>query len=606
MAIGKGGKRVTANLSWRRISKCAAPPRSATRPAAAAADRRRLRLRIAIATVIGAAALLAGPGAAKAAPGPSTQDYFHPSNKYWILPAGDYSGNRQVTEHEITPADVAGMKVAWTFKIPDNSPIEAAPIVWQGTVYITSGHDDVYAVNAKSGKLEWQYQDHPKQLVGFQRNRGIALIDGNVYLADEAGHIVALDAKTGKKVWDKLEVQDPHNSFYTMQPVPYKGMLLLGVSDGDWGGRGSISAFDPKTGRRLWQWYTVPGPGEPGHDTWSGNSWKRGGATVWSGVAIDPKTNTLYIDAGNPQPDFYGLDRKGKNLYSDSMLALDIAGAHPKLKWYHQFIAHDTHDWDPAMPPVLFTGLVDGKKTRLVAAGDKAGNFWILDAQTGKLVHHLPVSYQLHHHTSPSLSGDYACPAAGGGVEYNGGAYDPTTNTFFVPSINECGHWVRKKTASYIPGQFYLGGAFPKLIGPAYGWFNAVNVNNGVLRWRKYFSLPANGGALVMSDGTDSVVFTGQLNGNFDAFDGKSGKLLWHHDTGASIIAPPSTFVANGRRYIVVASGNPGFLKVPELHESQIGPAVLTMFEAGPAAHAAAGGGGKQGDPTANGDARSK
>jgi alcohol dehydrogenase (cytochrome c) len=558
-----------------------------------------------LATAISATALLTLPVTAFAATGPSADDFLHPSGAEWILPAGDYSGNREVKESEITGKTVGDMQSAWTFKIPDDSPIEASPIEWHGTVYLTSAHDEVYAIDAKSGTLKWRYAERPDQLVGFQRNRGVALLDGNVYVATLDGHIVALDAQTGKKVWDKQEVKNPKDSFYTMQPVPYKGMLILGASNGDWGGRGEISAFDPKDGKRLWQWITVPGPGDPANKTWEGDSWKRGGAAVWNGVAIDPGSNTLYIDTGNPQPDFLGAKRKGKNLYTDSMIALDISGAKPKMKWYHQFIAHDTHDWDPAMPPLLFTAKVDNKERKLVAAGDKGGNFWILDATTGKLLHHLPVSYQFNHNSHPTQSGNFACPNTNGGVEYNGGAYDPVSNTIIVPSINQCGQWKSFAEAPYIPGQFYLGGKFPSLVGPNYGWLNGIDANTGMMNWRHYFDLPASGGALVMTNGSQSIVFTGQLDGEFDAFDAGTGKLLWHHDTGASIIAPPATYAMDGERYVVVASGQPGFLKVPEMKQ-QMGPAVLTAFVSKPANATVSSGSGNQGaSPTGSGSSRS-
>ncbi len=539
---------------------------------------------IASALLAGAAAVtLPGFALAQGNMGPSSNTLLKSGsdNSNWILPAGSYTGNRQVQETEITPNNVDKMKVAWTFKVPDKGPIEASPIVWNDTIYITSSHNDVYAIDAKTGKMEWQYNPKPTQLVGFSRNRGVGIYDGTLYEAMINGHLLALDAKTGKVEWDKQTVANTKNSFYTMQPVPYKGKILLGVSNGDWGGIGNISAFDPKTGKREWQWNAVPGPGEPGHDTWSGNSWKRGGGAIWSGVAIDPKTDTLYADTGNPQPDFLGSVRKGKNLYTDSMVALDISGKKPKLKWHYQFIANDTHDWDPAMPPVLFQGKVDGKETELAAAGDKAGNFWILNAKNGHLVSHTPVSYQMGQDTQPPKHGhNYACPNTNGGIEFNGGAYDPATNTFFVPSTNQCGKWSAKNKAEYIAGQFYLGGAFPTLTGPNSGWFSAVDVSTGVFNWRHHLGLPANGGALVMDNkGGKSLVFTGLLDGHFNAYDGKDGKLLWSHDTGASIVAPPATFTMDGARYVVVAAGDPGFLKVPEL--KRIGPGVLTAFSMG-------------------------
>ena len=536
-------------------------------------------------------AVIALPIMAHAETGPSSDALMNPKadSANWTLPAGQYSGNRQVKESEISPQNIDAMKVAWTFKIPDGDPIEASPIVWNGIAYVTSSHDDVYAIDVKTGDLKWKYNPSPVQLAGFPRNRGVAVFDGKVFIAMLNGHMAALDAKTGKELWNKQTVEDPKNSFYSMQPVPYKGKILIGVSNGDWGGIGNISAFDPKTGDRLWQWNSVPAPDEPGHDSWQGDSWKRGGGAIWSGLAIDAETDTLYVDTGNPQPDFLGAARQGDNLYTDSMVALDISGAKPKMKWYHQFTPHDTHDWDPSMPPVLFTGTVDGKQMKLAAAGDKAGNFWLLNAENGDLISKTPVSYQRNQDTAPAQNGvNYACPNTNGGIEYNGGAYDPATNTFYVPSTNQCGKWSANDKAEYIAGQFYLGGAFPSLVGPNTGWFSAIDVGTGVFKWRDHLNLPANGGALVMtyskggkSGEDESIVFSGMLNGNLNAYDAKSGKVIWHHDTGASIIAPPATFAMNGRRYLLVASGDPGWLKVPELTKKP-GPAVLTAFKSGP------------------------
>ncbi|MBI1397974.1 MAG: PQQ-binding-like beta-propeller repeat protein [Betaproteobacteria bacterium] len=508
------------------------------------------------------------------------EDYMQAAqnNSYWVLPARTYSGNRYVKTDQIDRDNVDQLKKVWTFKIPDDdAPVESVPIVWGNTMFVTSAHDHIYALDAKTGELKWEFKDDP-HVVAFARNRGVALMGRDVYIGTLDGHLIALDAETGDKVWDKQVVHDPSNSFYTMAPVPYKDMLLLGVSNGDWGGLGYITAFNPKNGDRIWEWKTVPGPGEPGHDTWTGDSWKRGGASVWSGVAIDPKTDTLYMSCGNPQPDFLGTVRKGKNLYSDSVVALDISGSKPQVKWYHQFIPHDTHDWDPAMPPVLFDGKIDGQQKPLVAVGDKGGNFWILDAKDGKLMDHTVVSYQKGHDTEPSANGNYACPNTNGGVEFNGGAYDPNTNTFFVPSSNQCGYWTAKDRAVYIAGQFYLGGAFPKLVGPNTGWFNAIDVNSGVFKWRHHFDTPANGSALVTSTG---LVFTGELSGNLDAFDTRNGKLLWQYDTGSPIAAPAAAYKLGGTEYIAVASGPAGFVKSPKMSDQDAGPMISVVAAQG-------------------------
>ncbi len=537
--------------------------------------------RLTLASLGIAALTLAGVGVARAQSTPSGQDFVNAANDTdnWILPAKNYSNNRYVTATQISPDSVGKLKPAWTFKLDDDGPTETSPIVWHGTMYVTSAHDHVYALDAKTGALKWSFKDNP-HVISFAANRGVALMDGKVFLGTLDGHLIALDADSGKKVWDKVTVHDTANSFYTMAPIPYhnpttgQDMLIENVADGDWGGIGNVTAFDPKDGHRLWEWNTVPGPGEPGHNSWSGESWKRGGAAAWGGIAIDPSTQMAYLDLGNPQPDFLGTVRVGANLYSDSMVALDISGAKPKLKWYHQFIAHDTHDWDPAMAPVLFKGKVGGEEKLMAAAGDKAGNFFILDAANGKLVDHTIVSFQKGMNSEPSLTGNVACPNTNGGVEYNGGTYDPATNTFFVPSENECGLWKSTKQAVYIAGQFYLGGAFASYVGPNSGEFNAISVDSGVFNWRHHYDLPMAGGALVTQTG---LVFTGELNGNFDAFDTKTGKQMWQYNTGSRIIAPPMAYTQDGREYVVVASGRVGNQKVPELTTPPQG-SMITAF----------------------------
>jgi len=472
----------------------------------------------------------------------------------WILPARSYTGNRYLTSTDITSSNVATLKKAWATNIDARGPLEVSPIVWNGTMYVTSSHNDVYALDAKTGAVKW-HQAYKPHVIAFSANRGVALANGNVYEATLDGHLIAYNATTGKTVWNVVAAHDTTNTFFTMQPVPYKNMLLLGASNGDWGGIGYLSAFDASTGKRIWDWKTIPGPGEAGHTTWAGDSWKRGGAAIWSGIAIDTASSTLYVDAGNRQPDFLGTIRKGSNLYSNSMVALDISGATPKVKWYHQFIPHDTHDWDPAMPPVLFSGTVAGASRSLVAAGDKGGNFWVLDAGTGALVYQLAVSTQKGQNTEPNRKGDIACPNTNGGVEFNGGSYMPETNAFYVPSVDQCGLWTSPGTATYVTGQFYLGGAFPKQVGPSTGYMNAVDIGSGKFLWRKHLAYPQIGGALSLSSG---IVFTGGTNGDFTAYDAKTGSVLWHNPTNQTIQAPPASYSVGGKQYVVIASGPAG------------------------------------------------
>jgi alcohol dehydrogenase (cytochrome c) len=528
------------------------------------------------------AAIASGAGSARAQTTPSPQEFLNAAsdNANWILPAKSYTGNHYTNATQISPNNVSGLQLAWKFMVDDTGPMEVSPIVYNGTMYATSAHDHVYALDAATGKVKWEFKDSP-HVISFAANRGIGLLDGNVYIGTLDGHLIALNAETGQKVWDKVTVDDIANAFYTMAPVPYhdaatnQDMLLLGVSKGDWGGIGNISAYDPKDGHLIWRWVTVPGPGQPGHDTWSGDSWKRGCAATWGGATIDAAAHLLYLNLGNPCPDFLGTVREGDNLYSDSMVALDISGKEPTLKWYHQFIPHDTHDWDPPMQPVLFTGKVGDNPRNLVATGDKAGNFWVLDAATGQLVDHTVAGFQKGVDTAPSVEGNIACPNTLGGIEYQGGAFDPATNAFYIPSQNECGRWTANKEVMYIAGQFYAGGAFPKLVGPNTGQMNAIDVSTGVFNWRHHFDLPNYGGALVTASG---LVFSGNLGGNENAFDAKTGKILWSYDTGGYIQAPSEAYEANGKEFVVVASGPAGNAEIPELPNTSGQQASISAF----------------------------
>jgi alcohol dehydrogenase (cytochrome c) len=261
---------------------------------------------------------------------PTGQDFVNAAEDTanWILPAKSYTGNHYTKATQISPANVRNLHLAWKFTVEDTGPMEVSPIVYNGTMYITTAHDYVYALDAATGKLKWSFTENPHVI--FAANRGVALFDGNVYIGTIDGHLIALNAETGEKVWDKVTVDDTTDSFYTMAPVPYhnpetdQDMIFLGVTNTDSGGNGNMTAYNPQNGAVIWRWDTIPGPGQPGHDTWSGDSWKRGGVAAWTGVTIDTATRTMYLDLGNPRPDFLGSAREGANLYSDSMVALDI------------------------------------------------------------------------------------------------------------------------------------------------------------------------------------------------------------------------------------------------------------------------------------------
>ncbi len=440
--------------------------------------------------------------------------------------------------------------LAWSTALADEGQQEAAALSWNGTLFVATSHNGVVALDAASGKLKWQFPYDPSYIISFSVNRGVGIADGKVFMVTLDCRVIALDAETGKQVWNVAGCSDPSNSFYSMAAYVYKGAVIVGHAGGDYGSEGSVTAFSTKDGKQLWDWSTIK------RDTWPGNSWQHGGANVWSGVSIDPKDSTLFVAPGNPGPDMVLKGREGPDLYSNSLVALDINGPQPKVKWHYQLVKNDTHDADAAMIPVLFTAKVAGKMQDLVAIGDKAGDFVVLDRETGKPLHKLAVSDQTGFFTTvPTVEGTHACPNHGGGIEWLGGGYDPVSNLFFVPSTEECGIWkLDPNPPVYAPGQAYKGGALPKR-GNGTGVLTAIDMDTGAVRWRNPLPYPGQGGALITASG---LVFTSDLGGSLYAFSTATGKQLWHVDTGSAIVAPITTYVVGGQQYLNVVVGQAG------------------------------------------------
>jgi alcohol dehydrogenase (cytochrome c) len=490
----------------------------------------------------------------------------------WVLPAKTYAGNRYTALRQVDKANVGSLHLVWSTVVADDGQQEASPLIWNGVMYIATPHDGVLALDAATGKLRWQAPYNPDYVLLYAVSRGVGIADGKVFVATGDCRIVALDAATGKGIWNVQGCRDTSNSSYAMASYIYKGRLIVGTAGGDNGTWGLVSAFSVKDGTRLWDWRSVPGPGEPGHETWPGDSWKHGGGAVWNGLAVDQENDTLFVTPGNPGPDMVLKGRRGGNLYTDSLVALDISGRKPKLKWYYQIVQNDTHDTDPAMIPVLFEGDVDKQKRSLVAVGDKGGNFLILDRRTGEVVHRVVVSKQVDTTTPPTLQGVFACPNHGGGIEWNGGAYDPSSNTFLIPSTDECAVYkITTDDPQYIPGQLYLGGALPKRENGT-GVVTAIDVDSGKVRWRNLLPYPANGGVLVTATG---LAFTSDTSGNLYAFDAATGQQYWKQEAGSAIVAPISAYSVNGMEYLTVVVGQPGAQRTPNL-PATAGSRVLT------------------------------
>jgi len=415
----------------------------------------------------------------------------------------------------------------------------------------------VLALNAATGARIWEttYNLTPFKICCGPVNRGVAVAYGNVYVLTLDDHLVALDATNGALKW-QTKVADPTTGYSeTMTPTVYNGSVIIGSAGGEWAIRGFVASYDAKTGKQLWRWWST----DP--KTYEGDSWKSGGAMVWTTPAIDPKLGLIIFSTGNPNPDLSGIHRKGDNLYSDSIVALDIkTGA---LKWYYQEVKHDVWDYDAVSPVVLFDVNVNG--TAVPAAGEagKVGWFFIVDRRTGALIRKSDpyVLFSKNMFSTPTKTGVVMLPGANGGAEWSPAAWSPKTHYAYVLGMDQLMNFTTQPEKNE-PGQLRLGSAFINVTenGLQDGRFVAIDTETGKIAWTAMTAQPLIGGALVTAG---NLAFMGEGNGDFDAFDATSGKKVWSYHLGAGVNAPPITYTVGGQQYIAVAAGGNFQLNYP-------------------------------------------
>jgi alcohol dehydrogenase (cytochrome c) len=482
----------------------------------------------------------------------------------WLMYSGDYTGHRFSALDQINSSNAHSLVPKWAYQTMAGGKFENTALVVDGVLYGTGQDNRAYALDARTGRPIWQYQ---RALPSDIRpccgrvNRGLAILGDKVFLGTLDAHVIALDAKTGNVVWDVLAVDYRKGYSFTLAPLAIKNLVILGVSGGEYGIRGFIDAYDAATGDRKWRFYTVPGPGEPGHDTWEGDSWKIGGAPAWITGVYDARTNTTFWTTGNPSPSNRGFGRAGDNLYSNSLLALDPDTG--KLKWYFQFTKHDEHDWDATQVPVI----VDQGDKHLIVHANRNGFFYIIDRLTGKLISSNPYAKVTWSDTkdadgrpvankeaSPTPEGSRVCPGAAGATNWMSPTYDPQTNLFYVTAREQCDIF-STAPQPYEEGHAYYGSAyFPNDdTAPFWGALRAIEPSTGVLKWEWKHPSPTWSGVLSTAGG---LVFTGDAEGNFIALEAASGRALWHFQCGASVYSSPMSFAVDGKQYIAVAAGS--------------------------------------------------
>ena len=494
----------------------------------------------------------------------------------WLHTNGDYAQTRFYPGTQINAGNVKRLKSVFSFQTEVRESMETAPIVVDGVMYMTTSFNHVYALDAVTGKEFWHYKHKMGAITTFccgPNNRGVAVEGGKLFMGTLDAKMVALDAKTGKLLWE-TEIADPEKGYSeTMAPTVVDGKVLIGTNGGEYGVRGFVKAFDSASGKLLWTFYTIP---EKGHEgVWAendatGRNMKRDiagekaalardssfyqtlGGGVWMNPAVDLKTRTIFFVAGNPSPDLYGAERPGDNLYTNSMVAVNLdTGAY---KWHSQYIAHDVWDLDAVSPPILVD--VKDKSGTMVPAvihGGKTGHVYVHNRETGALIRFSQAMIpQENMWVLPTAGGARMLPGANGGVEWSPMAVNLKLRLTYAMNLHQPMTY-HVEPSKYPGGKLWLGGAFKVIEGEKqWGRLAAVNIDTGKMVWKFDTEQPLIGGALATAG---DLVFYGEGNGLIRALHAKTGKLLWEYNCGAGANAMPVSYSVKGKQYIAMGCG---------------------------------------------------
>jgi alcohol dehydrogenase (cytochrome c) len=475
----------------------------------------------------------------------------NPNN--WVLDGRTYTNQRFSPLAQVNTSNVTRLFPVAIVQTGMTASFETTPIIVGGTMFITtpvvSSQMKIMAVNATTGERIWEttYNLGSFQICCGPVNRGVAVGYGKVYFVTLDDNLVALDATNGKLLWEK-NVADPTGGYSeTMAPQLYRGNVIVGSAGGEWALRGFIADYDANTGDQKWRFWTT----DP--SSYAGDSWKTGGAMVWTTPAIDPTLGLLIFSTGNPNPDLFGTSRAGANLYSDSIVALDVNTG--RFRWAYQEVKHDVWDYDAVSNPILFNVRQNGQTIPAAGEAGKVGWIFIVDRRNGRLIRKSApyVMMSRNMFSTPTSAGVRMLPGANGGDEWSPPAYSPLTHDMYVPAMNQLMTFTTNEPKSG-PGQIRLGSAFVNVTpgGIQNGPFVAVNMDTGRIAWQYTAPQPLIGGALVTAG---NLALTGEGNGWFDAFNATTGQRVWRYELGAGVNAPPITYQVNGVQYIAVAAG---------------------------------------------------
>ncbi|MDA1054429.1 MAG: PQQ-dependent dehydrogenase, methanol/ethanol family [Planctomycetota bacterium] len=487
----------------------------------------------------------------------------------WLTYSGSYSSQRFSRLREISNANVDRLVPIWVYQTDQRGLFECSPLVVGETMYVTLQENIVVALDAASGRVRWRYE-HPLPshvpLCCGRVNRGLAISGNTLYMGTIDAHVVALDARTGKVVWDVTVANPQHGYSITSAPLVVKDKLIVGIAGGEFGIRGFLDAYDLETGTRVWRFWTIPEPGEPGNETWEGESWKTGGGATWMTGSYDAELDLIYWGIGNPGPVWNGDGRAGDNLYTNSLIAL-VADT-GRLRWHFQFTPHDVWDWDSTEIPVLVDRNFRGKQRKLVLFANRNGFFYVLDRETGEFLLGKAFAKQtwakglddagrplVRPEAIPTEEGVVVWPVAA--TNWNSSTYSPLTGFFYVP-VKELPGFFTKRKVEYQPGARFWGGAqgvVPEAT-DVYSAVRAIDPETGDVKW-DYRLYPSMQGLLSTAGG---LVFGGSVAGPFYALDAKTGQLRWEFQTGGRVRAAPITYESGGRQHVAIAAGGAIFV----------------------------------------------
>jgi len=499
----------------------------------------------------------------------------------WLSYGRTYSAQRYVPLGKITPNNVHRLQPVWVFPTGgDNRGLQATPLIHQGTIYMSADQSRVFAVDARNGRVKWRFdpglsKDVERVYCCGSNNRGVAILGNLVYVGTMDARLIALDKDSGAVQWE-AKVEDWEQGYsITGAPLAVKDMVLTGVAGGEFGIRGFVKAYDAKSGALRWTTYTIPAPGEPGNDSWPGDTWKNGGAPTWTTGVYDPELNLVYWNTGNAGP-WNCRVRKGDNKWSAATIAIDADQG--GIKWGFQYTPHDCWDYDSISTPVLVDTVLQGKPTKALLHFDKNGFFYVLDRTNGKFIYAEPIVPGINWAKGidpvtgrPNVNPDFIAQSGGpevapiipsleGAIDWQPLAYDPKLDyTFFLSNNWAMGYkfWTEDKFSPPTKGEWYLGADYQQYLIPGQetGNFVAFDLKSRKVVWRVTSPAPFWAGSVATGSG---LVFTGDMQGYVMAIDSRSGKVLWSFQTGSGIIGSPITYELDGVQYLAVPSGGIG------------------------------------------------